>query len=234
MIIFLLVLLALFLFTIAELIYFFEKGRLPALHPYKKVKAEDIKVACVGDSITYGSGHISTRNYPAYLSKLLGSGYCVNNFGYSGRTVMKTGDFPYTNEKTYKQSLEFNPDVVIIMFGTNDSKPYNWKGVDVYLEDYLSLVNSYKALPSNPEIYIIAPPPAFEVNGNPVMYDINGEIIANEIRPAIKAFAKDKGLHFIDMYPVFIDHPELYEDGVHPNYKGALLFASTIYKEIQS
>ena len=44
-----------------------------------------IRVACVGDSITagYGLSDPGTQSYPAQLQALLGSGYSVGNFGVS-------------------------------------------------------------------------------------------------------------------------------------------------------
>ena len=60
--------------------------------------AEPIKVACVGDSITQGSGAQKGKSYPAQLQGLLGEGYLVGNFGVSGRTLLKKGDFPYWKE----------------------------------------------------------------------------------------------------------------------------------------
>jgi len=54
-------------------------------------------VACVGDSITYGSG-ISDRandSYPAQLERLLkqyDSRWEVGNFGVSGATLLRNGD----------------------------------------------------------------------------------------------------------------------------------------------
>lgn len=74
-----------------------------------KHKEGQIKVACIGDSITYGSYHLTKRNYPAVLSKMLGDGYCVNNFGFSGRTAMKDGDMPYVKDKTTKIVLLLCP-----------------------------------------------------------------------------------------------------------------------------
>lgn len=59
--------------------------------------AAPIKIACAGDSITEGAGlsNPSTQSYPARLQKLLGTNYNVRNFGGSGRTLLKKGDFPY-------------------------------------------------------------------------------------------------------------------------------------------
>ena len=45
------------------------------LHPVKKAKPGQIRVACVGDSITYGHGTAPwpLRTYPARLQNYLGS-----------------------------------------------------------------------------------------------------------------------------------------------------------------
>lgn len=47
----------------------------------------------------------------------------VRNYGVSGRTLPKKGDYPYWKEAAYNQSRNWGPDVVIIRLGTNDSKP---------------------------------------------------------------------------------------------------------------
>src|SRR6478609_560461 len=67
------------------------------------------KIACVGDSITEGSGlsSPSTESYPARLQKLLGTNYNVRNFGVSGRTLLKQGDFPYWKEAAFTNSRTF-------------------------------------------------------------------------------------------------------------------------------
>lgn len=175
----------------------YEKGCLVKIHPMNKHKEGQIKVACIGDSITYGSYHLTKRNHPAVLSKMLGDGYCVNNFGFSGRTAMKDGDMPYVKDKNYKNSLAFMPDKIIIMFGTNDSKPYNWKGTKAFKTNLLEIINAYKALPTSPEIYLLAPPPVWGLKGKPVKFDIDAEVIAKQIRTAVKEICSDYGYNFL-------------------------------------
>lgn len=56
-----------------------------------------VKVACIGDSITYGLG-LEDRDrdsYPAQLQRLLGAEYQVGNFGKSGATLLRHGHRPY-------------------------------------------------------------------------------------------------------------------------------------------
>lgn len=68
-----------------------------------------IKVACVGNSITYGAG-ISNReknSYPAQLQYYLGEGYEVRNFGSNGATAQSDGDYPYVCTEVYSESKNF-------------------------------------------------------------------------------------------------------------------------------
>ena len=209
----------------------YSKGILSFYHPNKQEQQGQIKVACVGDSVTYGFGITPwhNNNYPAVLQNLLGEDYCVKNFGYSGRTVQSTGDRPYTKEQLYRETLDYQPDIVIFMLGSNDSKPFNWNKEN-FIKEYKEVVSSYVNLSSKPQVYVIAPPPVFEVDGE-VKYNIQKDVIANEIVPAIKQAAKEMNLPCIDMYSVFENKPELFSDGCHPNIEGAKLFAQTVYEE---
>src|SRR5699024_5178190 len=85
---------------------------------------DDIKVAAVGDSTTYGLliNNRSENAYPAKLDSLLGGGYWVGNFGANNYAAMKSADFPYYVTEEYQNSLAFNPDITVIILGTNDSR----------------------------------------------------------------------------------------------------------------
>jgi lysophospholipase L1-like esterase len=187
--------------------------------------AAPIKVACVGDSITQLSG------WPAMLGTMLGAGYTATNYGLAGTTLLKSGDNPYWNTQQFKDSHAANPDVVVIMLGTNDSKAFNWTTHSgEFVGDYEALVDTYAALPSHPRMYLSLCPPA-GTNG----YNIVGSVIENEIIPDIKQVAAAKGLPTIDVFDAFGGHnldPSLYGgpgDLVHPNAKGAQVIATTVY-----
>ncbi|MDE6384673.1 MAG: hypothetical protein K2L36_00810 [Eubacterium sp.] len=207
-------------------------GFIDFYHPMKKAGKNQIKVACVGDSITFGCTVRNWRknNYPAVLSNLLGEKYCVNNFGYTNRTAIKSADYPYVNEKLYQQSLDFEPDIVVIMLGSNDSKENNWNK-DKFINDYCEMINNYLTLASKPKVYVLVPPPLFEVRGK-VMWQLRKDVMDNEICPAVKQIADKMGVQCIDMHRVFENKRELFSDGVHPNAEGSRKFALKIYKAI--
>ena len=86
-----------------------------------------IKVACVGNSITYGFG-VKDRehdSYPAQLQRMLGDSYQVGNFGRSGATLLTKGHRPYVIQPEYQQAKDFNADIVLIHLGINDTDPRN-------------------------------------------------------------------------------------------------------------
>ena len=210
----------------------FHFGLINSYHPMKKPKQNQIRIACVGDSITYGCmlRNRHKNNYPAILNRMLGENYCVNNFGYTDRTAIKSGDLPYTCEKLYRQSLDFNPNIVVFLLGSNDSKLKNWKE-EKFIKDYKEILDGYLALDSLQKLYILIPPPMFEVRGK-VLYGLRNEVVENEICPAIRSIAKEKNLEFIDLCEIFKDRKELFADGVHPNPQGSKLLAESVYKVI--
>jgi len=181
-----------------------------------------IKIACVGNSITYGHG-ISDREhdtYPAVLGRLLGDKYEVGNFGISGRTLMNKGDSPYMNEQIYKDALQFEPDIVTIKLGTNDSKPKNWKYNETFKDDLRTLVKSFQSLPSCPKVYLCLPIPA-----TAPAWNISDSVIVNGVIPYIKEVADEMNLEVLDLYTAFTPYVHLLPDSVHPNEDGAAVIA---------
>ncbi|MCS2571090.1 GDSL-type esterase/lipase family protein [Bacteroides ovatus] len=130
--------------------------------------SEPIRVACIGNSITYGA-FIPNREmncYPAQLQAYLGDGYEVKNFGASGRTILSKGDYPYSETDTYKASLEYQPDIVLIKLGTNDTKPQNWKYKNEFKDNYQTLIDTYRNLKSHPRIILLTPIRCFLPEGS--------------------------------------------------------------------
>lgn len=194
------------------------------------VAAQIVRVACVGNSITYGAGmeNRDRMSYPAQLQTWLGPNYEVRNFGVSGATLLKKGDYPYWQRSEYQEALKFNPDIVIIKLGTNDSKPQNWKHADEFIGDFTSLINSFKTLPSKPRILLALPVPVFV----PEKWGIRDSVVRDQIIPKIKQVAKATKSQYIDLYTPLIEAKSAFPDDVHPNPIGASMMVEEIYRAL--
>lgn len=203
--------------------------------------AKTIRVACVGDSITFGSG-IKDRqhdSYPAVLGKLLGAGWDVRNFGHSGATLLKKGNLPYFKQKEHGEALAFKPDVVVIMLGTNDSKHRgdgsldadkavdNWQYKADYVSDYEELIAEFRKANPQVKIYACLPTPCF-----PGRWGINDKTIHDEIIPLVRQVASDENTGVIDLNTALAGKKNLFPDTVHPNPTGAKLMAETVYQAL--
>lgn len=190
-----------------------------------------LKVACIGNSITEGDGIKDRTNdsYPAQLQQILGAAYHVRNFGVSGRTLLRKGDFPYWNETAFQEAKDFQPDIVVIKLGTNDTKPQNWKYAADFVKDYQIFIDGFQALDSKPTVYLCYPVPAFEVK-----WGIDNAIITKEVIPKINEIATSKELKIIDLYQALNGKSELFPDAIHPNEAGAKIIAETVASVIRN
>jgi lysophospholipase L1-like esterase/predicted esterase len=189
--------------------------------------AGPIRVACVGDSITFGAGIKDRKNmaYPIQLGKLLGDGYDVRNYGVSARTMLRKGDHPIQKEPAYAKALAFKPNVVIIKLGTNDTKPHNWKHKAEFADDTRAMVKEFRALESKPTVYLCRPVPAY-----PARWGITDKVIKNEVLPLVDAVGKELGVTVIDLYTALSNKAEVFPDKIHPNAKGAGMMAAEIHR----
>lgn len=187
-----------------------------------------IKVACVGDSITQGVG--ITETYPMVLQKILGEDYIVENFGVSGTSALKSSKIPYTNKEAYTNSLNFSPDIICIMFGTNDIKDENWpEGKDNFKADYKAIIDSYKELNPEVKVYIGVPPAILKLN---VYGERNPEILEKEGIPKIKELAYEIGAEEVDFFELFKGYESLFPDFLHPDGEGAAMIAEAFGEAI--
>ena len=190
-------------------------------------KPDAIRVACVGNSITDGHGiELATQfGYPALLQKALGSDYWVKNFGVGGRTMLNKGDYPYMNEQAWRDAQAFNPDIVIIKLGTNDSKPQNWQYASEFKQDLQQMIKSL----GKAKIFLCTPIPAFKSS-----WAINDSVIVNGVIPIQKEVARKNGLQLIDLHTLMANDEELVQpDGIHPNEKGVAKMAEIISEAIK-
>jgi alpha-L-fucosidase 2 len=188
--------------------------------------AQTVKVACVGDSIT-----ALPSSWCGTLSTKLGSGYMVMNFGVSGTNLAKNVAQPYWTSAQFTPSHTFNPNIVIIMLGTNDSFTRSWSSaMGHFVADYEELIDTYTSLSSKPKPYIIIPTP---IGTSPFGHD--GDLLATEVIPLIKEVAMKKMVPTIDGFTLFggaMFDTSLFSasDQVHPNAQGQQKLGEEVYK----
>ncbi|MEQ6120102.1 GDSL-type esterase/lipase family protein [Reichenbachiella sp. MALMAid0571] len=190
-----------------------------------------IKIACVGNSITYGAGMVNREKnaYPAQLQAMLGGDYYeVRNFGVNGTTLLKKGDHPYWNTNQYKNALGYNADIVFIKLGTNDSKQQNRVYLADFEADYKSLISSFQEVNENVRIVLLLPVPSF-LEDTTSIWD---PVIKGKITPLTQKVAYDAGVEVIDLYQLFVGQPGLFPDKIHPSSNGATVIAKRVYEAV--
>ncbi len=191
--------------------------------------AEAKRVACVGASNTYGYGLADreTECYPAQLAEVLQAfdpTWEVCNFGVNGTCVLQKGSLPYVRQAAFSQAQAYNPDVVVIQLGGNDSVPANWVYRNDFLADFLVLIDSFAQLPSRPRIYICSSPPFYS---NP--YGIDSNVVQGQIGPLMAQLPTYRDVQMIDLYTPMMASRDLFQsDGVHFTVAGARLVAEIV------
>lgn len=191
-----------------------------------------IKVACVGNSITYGTG-LSDRlvqSYPVQLQKMLGNRYEVGNFGKPGATLLNQGHRPYTRQEEYQKALDFAGDIVVIHLGINDTDPRNWPNYrDFFVKDYLNLIDTFRKANPGARIIIARMTPIADRHPR---FQSGTRDWHGEIQTAIEAVARYAGVQLIDFHEPLYPYPFLLPDAVHPTAEGAAIMAKTVYSAI--
>jgi fibronectin type 3 domain-containing protein/lysophospholipase L1-like esterase len=204
------------------------------------------RVACVGDSITYGvdltgAGTATGQTYPGILQSLLGAGYNVQNYGHVGASLMAlpTGNPSYhpvyTSTAEYTNSINFNPNIVIIMLGTNDAsfapnagQTWNQSYQSLYISQYKQLIQNYQNCPAHPTVYVMA---CVRVTGSN-QYGIDPTVVNTMINPADYTIATQASVPLIDAWTTSSPLGADYQDGVHPTAPLAQAIGQTVYTSI--
>lgn len=199
----------------------------------------DLKhLACVGDSNTQ-------REYPKYLQQKLGNAFQVKNFGIGAGTIIDGTLFPYHKTPQYKEALTFSPDIVLIMFGTNDANPKwclnntrktDFKGTpqEEFKSGYVQLINDFKAKNPGAEIYVMTPLPVW-AKRQPENKNLQGrkDQLNEWVIPTIKEISKEQNIPLLDVHKLMKKAYRYTTDGVHINNEGYQVLAQKIAKKIK-
>ena len=202
------------------------------LMPLTLAAKEKLRVACVGNSVTYGYG-LRDRDhtaYPVVLQQLLGSDYDVRNFGHSGATLLRHGHRPYVRESEFRQALDFKADRVVIHLGLNDTDPRNWPDYgDEFIGDYRALIDSFRVANPQAKIWICLMTPIFHRHPR---FQSGTRDWHEAIQQTIRRIAATADVGLIDLHTPLYSHPDLFPDALHPNAEGAAILAQTVYAAI--
>ncbi|MGV3504932.1 MAG: GDSL-type esterase/lipase family protein [Adhaeribacter sp.] len=189
---------------------------------------EKVKVACMGNSVTYGAG-IKDREqqaYPAQLQKLLGEGYAVSNFGLSGATLLRKGHRPYHKTQAFKEAIALKPDIAIIHLGLNDTDPRNWPNYQAeFPADYYHLIDTLRAVNPQVRVLICRLTPIF--SGHP-RFKSGTRDWYGQIQDLLPAIARARQVELVDLTGPLQHRPDLFPDELHPTAEGAGIMARTL------
>lgn len=196
------------------------------------LKAQPVKVACVGNSVTFGYGleNPEKESYPIQLQQLLGENYLVKNFGKSGATLLRKGHRPYNEQEEYKNAIAFAGDIVVIHLGLNDTDPRNWPnyGYD-FIKDYLTLIQDFRT--ANPEckVFVCRMTP---IGHNHWRFKSGTRDWYWKIQHCIEVVAEQADCQLIDLQEILYHRPDLFPDALHPTKEGAGIIAQQVYEAI--
>lgn len=188
-----------------------------------------IKVACVGNSVTWGMTIIDREKncYPAQLQKMLGDKYEVRNFGHSGTTLLQHGHRPYVDQQEYQEALNFKADLVIIHLGLNDTDPRNWPEYsEEFNADYIHLIDSFRQANPKAKIWICLMTPIFDRHPR---FESGTRDWHAQIQEHIRQVSTATRVPLIDLNTPLYSRPDLLADAIHPNAEGAKIIAETVY-----
>lgn len=178
-------------------------------------------VVCFGDSIT-------NRGYPALLGGLLK--VRAINAGVGGNTTSKA------LRRIQTDVLDQNPEVVIVMFGTNDSRIDNAK-VHVPIPKYKANLNAIidGCKQAGSKVVLCTLPPiesqAYFTRHDKAVFDAAGglQTLLASYQKAAREVAEAYDVPIVDLHLDLNNKPEwLSPDGVHPSLAGNAILAEQI------
>jgi arylsulfatase A-like enzyme/lysophospholipase L1-like esterase len=198
-----------------------------------------VRVACLGDSITFGAGADPREQaaYPVQLSALLGNGHDVRNFGVGGTTLLAEGDKPYRRQPQFQAAMDFDPDIVLVLLGANDTcgaPRNNWDRSASFEADARNLLQSLRR-PGRRVIVALPSPFLPETPG------LKPERTADleERRPRLEQIrgwwreaARAEAAEVVDLHGTLAPEARFTGDGVHPTRLGYERMARRLHEAI--
>ena len=175
----------------------------------------DMKMLFIGDSITQGWN--SARDSLGYAPR-------VARF-FNAETINQGIGGAVYHESTFDK-LDFDPDVVIIAYGTNDCGRYPTVSVmQEHAHKFLGLVKKeYEG--KNTKIVLLSPIWRLDVSGERWQRYLG-------CCKAVREEAENYGFYFVDGHELVPKHLSFFADaGLHPNEQGFSLYAENLIAKL--
>lgn len=217
--------------------------------PNQNTKTIHLNIACIGDSITRGTGSSDAKkySYPSILQSymnigqdlhLLSSSYSISNFGVPGATASNHNIKSYRNTTSYNKAITSQANIFILSFGTNDAKDYNWNE-KIFKNDYKQLIQYFIKLKHKPKVFLCIPPPivyhgvyhiqqtVIEKKLSKIIIDIAKELHLNKNLINFYLIMRNKSYYFIneslpqinDIYSINMNNITFLNEVMHSNLR---------------
>lgn len=188
-------------------------------------QAEQPTVVCFGDSLTRGG-------YPEILGDLLGMD--TVNAGVGGHNT-KQG-----LRRLEKDVLARQPEVVVVLFGTNDMRADSeraYVSIEEYEKNLQTIVG--RCQEADARVILCTPPPIdteayFKRHSRQEYQQLGGfEQLIEQYRSVVRSVAESHNLPVVDLDRLLTEEPRwMSPDGVHPSAEGKALIAKHISKSV--
>lgn len=189
-------------------------------------------VAIIGDQITMGEKlkNPETQGFPAKLATLLGERYILKTFAVEDATILRKGNRPIIKDTTIYDAIRyFEPDIVVINLGTNDTKIRNWwRYGDNFTADYESFIDTLVQLTDSSRIMVCRPTRIFDNYKT-----INDSCMQAGVLPAIDSVVVWKRVEVIDLHGITQHRGDLFTKGVYPKPLANRIIAELIADAIK-
>mmetsp|Transcript_123547 Transcript_123547/g.214281 ORF Transcript_123547/g.214281 Transcript_123547/m.214281 type:complete len:372 (-) Transcript_123547:307-1422(-) len=194
---------------------------------------QPLRIACVGDSLTFHHRHGSA--YPVHLQQYMSELHpnaSVFGFGKASSTAMVNTDRPYTKTSAWPLVLEWEPHIVVMLFGINDSKKRNWVragGAQQFYQELLGLVNTFRNLRTAPDVIIGEP-----YRGYKEYAEVQWPLVTGTINSIIRRVACEERLPLFSLVTPFFKGRFTLTNGVHPTERGRQVMAQIVGDTIRN
>ena len=214
----------------------------------------DPRIACFGDSVTFGWNVEYENSYPRVLKRLLEDSYSqigVINSGIGGNTIIDA------YSRLDDDVFYFNPHLVIINFGLNDGfllktdengnknntnkslleerKLQSMVDLNTFENTYDDIIQKLRA--EEISVIVLGTSPITDSLFDDSSYFEKQDILYDEYNRKVEQAAAGNNIEYIDLRDVFRGSGEMEDlmagDGLHPNEDGLGLIAERVYQLVK-